>query len=66
VIESGLILSVGLVGSAIGIVFASGTLLAAYFLAARRVWGSLLDARPVAVVGAVSATVIALALQSPR
>ena len=66
VIESGLILAIGLVGSAIGIVFASGTLLAAYFVAARRVWGSLLDARPVAVVGAVSATVIVLALQSPH
>src|SRR5258706_1921779 len=66
VVESALILSVGLIGSAIGIVFASGSLLAAYFVAARRVWGSLLDATPVVVVGAMSAAVIVLAIQWPR
>jgi O-antigen/teichoic acid export membrane protein len=66
VVESFLILGFGVVGSAIAIVIASASLLAAYFGAARRTWGPEVDARPAALVAATCATVILLATQWPR
>lgn len=66
VAEAILIVSVGMIGAAIGIIASSAVLLLVYFGAARRAWGPGVDARPIAAVVAIVATSAIVVAQQLR